>query len=85
MVEEKTLAFRKQLQSIKDEERRLRRAIRIIEVNPSIVSDGNSESELETLRRSLALKEETVCICHLGSTLFVFVICRFVTSRFWSL
>lgn len=61
MVEEKTLAFRRQLQAIKDEERRLRRAIRIIEVNPSIVADGNSESELESLRRSLASKEETVC------------------------
>lgn len=62
MIEEKTLAFRRQLQAIKDEERRLRRAIRIIEVNPSIVADGNSESELESLRRSLATKEETVCI-----------------------
>ena len=61
LVEEKTLAFRRQLQAIKDEERRLRRAIRIIEVNPSIVADGNSESELESLRRSLASKEETVC------------------------
>lgn len=60
LIEEKTIAFRKQLQALSDEERRIRRAIRIIEVNPSIVMEGNSESELESLRRSLADKEETV-------------------------
>jgi len=60
LVEEKTLVFRKQVQNVSDEVRQLRRAIRIIEVNPSIVTAGNSDSELETLRRSLATKEETV-------------------------
>lgn len=62
LVEEKTLVFRKQLQTVSDEERRLRRAIRMVEINPALVKDGNSDRELETMRRSLAAKEETVSI-----------------------
>jgi hypothetical protein len=86
LIEEKTLAFRRQLQAIKDEERRLRRAIRIIEVNPSIVADGNSESELESLRRSLATKEETVCTVLL-KLLNNFLKLNFIIyrKRFWNL
>lgn len=60
-IEEKTELFRKQLYTVENDERRLRRAIRLIEINPTIVGeDLNPESQLMELRSSLAAKQETL-------------------------
>lgn len=61
LVEEKTQLFYSQLNIVDSDERRLRRAIRMIEVNPSIVGeDINHEVQLAELRRSLAAKQESL-------------------------
>eukprot|EP01038_Epipyxis_sp_PR26KG_P004789 gene4789-6716_t len=60
-IEDKTLLFKKQLASMENEEQRLRRAIRLIEINPSIIGkEMNVESELAELKRSLLLKQESL-------------------------
>ncbi len=62
LVEQKYQLFRNQVQSVDHEIRLLRRAIRLIEINPAIVgaSHGDSEpDELHELKRNLANKEET--------------------------
>ena len=60
-VQEKTEIFRKQVSQVQDEERRLRRAIRLIEINPSILGkDVSAANEIDGLKRSLSSKEETL-------------------------
>eukprot|EP01041_Mallomonas_annulata_P002218 gene2218-4307_t len=58
LMKEKTEMFRSQCDSIQNETRRLRRAIRLIETTPALRELGASEAELEELRRTLDHKEE---------------------------
>jgi hypothetical protein len=61
MVQEKTELFRKQLATVENDERRLRRAIRLVELNPNIVGEEmNADSQLAELRQNLAAKQETL-------------------------
>ena len=61
LVEQKYTVFKKQCAAVDSDVRMLRRAIRMIETNPSIVGLESPEDsdELHELRRSLANKEET--------------------------
>ncbi|RYH22833.1 hypothetical protein EON65_18680 [archaeon] len=61
LMEEKFDVFRKQLGTIENEERRLRRAIRLIEINPAIVGQElNPETQLQELRTALDTKQNTL-------------------------
>ena len=62
LVEQKYMMFKTQVQSVDHDIRMLRRAVRLIEINPAIVGakPGDPEAdELHELRRNLANKEET--------------------------
>lgn len=61
LLEEKHELFKKQLATLENEEKRLRRAIRLIEINPSIVGkELNAETQLIDLRGSLYSKQTTL-------------------------
>jgi hypothetical protein len=61
LMQEKFDLFVKQLQTVENEERRLRRAIRLIEINPSIVgAEMSAESQLHELRSALINKQESL-------------------------
>jgi hypothetical protein len=61
VLQEKHDLYIKQLLSLENEERRLRRAIRLLEINPSIIgAEMNAESQLQELQVSLRQKQETI-------------------------
>jgi hypothetical protein len=60
LVEQKYLLFKKQVDSTELELQRLRRAIRLIEINPSLVgTKEKAEMEIIDMKKSLAAKEES--------------------------
>ena len=62
LVESKYQVFKSQLGAVDNDVRMLRRAIRLIEINPGIVgaeSLNNNIDELNELRKKLSIKEET--------------------------
>eukprot|EP01040_Poterioochromonas_malhamensis_P013046 gene13046-14311_t len=59
IMEDKFLLYKQQLISLENEERRLVRAIRLIEINPSIVgNEMQAASQLHELRQSLSHKQD---------------------------
>lgn len=61
MIFDKTVTFRKQVATLENEERRLRRAIRLVEINPAIVGDDlSAAAELDDLQRLLGEKQDAL-------------------------
>eukprot|EP00981_Chlorochromonas_danica_P003055 scaffold607_cov160-Ochromonas_danica.AAC.28 len=61
LLDEKHDLFLKQMNTLENDERRLRRAIRLIEVNPAVVGrELNAEVQLKELRGSLHAKQSSL-------------------------
>lgn len=60
LIEQKYLLFQRQLESVELDLQRIQRAIRLIELNPSLVgSQARAATEVADLKKSYSMKEET--------------------------